>query len=77
MFPWRARASLAFLFFLSELALVVIQVLTKGISDGQVQQLREVKDSLFCDASVVDYPTPRDAPDDESDAAATHRIFLG
>ncbi len=76
MFPWRARASPVFL-FLSELALVVIQVLTKGISDGQVQQLRGVKDSLFCDASVVDHPAPRDAPDDESDAAATHRIFLG
>ena len=64
-------------FFLSELALVVIQVLTKGMSDGQVQQLRGVKDYLLGDASVVDYTTPRDAPDDESDAAATHRIFLG
>ena len=65
-------------FVLSELALVVIQVLTKGISDGQVQQLRGVKDSLLGDASVVDHPTPRDtSPDDESDAAATHRIFVG
>jgi hypothetical protein len=64
-------------FVLSELALVVMQVLTKGISDGQVQQLRGVKDSLLGDASVVDHPTPHDAPDDDSDAAATHRIFLG
>ncbi len=64
-------------FVLSELALVAIQVLTKGMSDGQVQQLRGVKDSLLGDASVVDYPAPRAAPDDESDAAATHRIFLG
>ncbi len=54
-----------------------MQVLTKGISDGQVQQLRGVKDSLLGDASVVDHPTPHDAPDDDSDAAATHRIFLG
>ena len=47
------------------------------MSDGQVQQLRGVKDSLLRDASAVDSPTPRDAPDDESDAAATHRIFAG